>query len=111
MSSLLPRALIARAAALDAARRHRSLLSQCVGFRVWTSRGNLGVVENVLLDERGEPRELVVRRGLVSRRRTTIWARDVALVDEARRAVFAETAAARTTPRPGSIALRQVVDL
>ena len=104
----MPRTLIARAAGRDAARRHRSVLSRCEGFRVWTSRGNLGVVEQVLLEASGEPRELVVRRGRLRRRRTTLSATDVSVVDMDHRSVFADVRAGFERPVAGSATLGEI---
>jgi hypothetical protein len=110
VSSLMPRTLIARAVDRDAGRRHWLQLSRCEGFRVWTSRGKLGVVEKVVVEEWGEPRKLVVRRGPIRRRRATIPVRDVVLVDVDRRSVFAEVRARRGSSAPGPAALRQIRD-
>jgi hypothetical protein len=108
VSGLLPRALMTRAAGRDAVRRHRSVLPQCKGFRVWTPQGKLGVVEHVLLEEWGEPRELVVRRGRFRRRRTTLAASDVSVVDMARQSVFADVRAGFERPVASSAALDEI---
>jgi len=105
----MPRALIARAAGRDAARRQSTQVSRCQGFRVWTPRGKLGVVEEVVLDEWGEPRELVVRRGLIRIRRIRLSARVVSLVDMKRRSVFADGWAGGA-PAGGRMSGREILD-
>ena len=105
----MPRTLIARSAGRDAARRQWTQVSRCRGFRVWTSRGRLGVVEAVLFEEWGEPRELVVRRGRIRLRRIRIPAREVSLVDVERRSVFADGWAGGV-PAGGRMSGREILD-
>jgi hypothetical protein len=89
MSGLLPRSVIAGVVGGRDACCDPSLVRDCDGFVVRAELGTLGVVERVLFDRRGEPCELIVRRGLFRLRQVSVPVDAITSIDPVRRALVA----------------------
>lgn len=89
MSGLVPRATVARLVS----RRgdvpvDRFWMERCEGFHVATASGVVGVVEQVLLDGVGAPRQLVVLAGTIRLHRLVVSVKEVSEIDPEHCAVW-----------------------